>query len=356
MRKLNNFSGRLLAAFVTLVDCGQFKLAASRFHVSQSAFSQMISRLEADVGARLFNRDTRHVSLTPEGQTLLPIARAIAADVDAMYALMRDLVERRQGKVALAALPSLSSDWLPAIIAEYRRRYPGITVQFFDTVPEQNVELVRRGAVDFALNARVGNPDEFETAPLFDEPFFLVCAATHPLAGRKRVALAALTGCDYIHTSRTGSIFHWLAPFLRDLRIHDTGLEVGHLSTLAGLVAQGCGVSLVPASGAAPVPAPGPGSGAGQRPHAQATAAGGAPARPRVVDCSAGTAGLDQGDTAAPSDASAGGAARADRFRLNRAGFRPGLRAPPRPHCGSIFASLAMRDHFGISLAMKPLS
>jgi len=249
MRKLNNFSGRLLAAFVTLVDCGQFKLAASRFHVSQSAFSQMISRLEADVGARLFNRDTRHVSLTPEGQTLLPIARAIAADVDAMYALMRDLVERRQGKVALAALPSLSSDWLPAIIAEYRRRYPGITVQFFDTVPEQNVELVRRGAVDFALNARVGNPDEFETAPLFDEPFFLVCAATHPLAGRKRVALAALTGCDYIHTSRTGSIFHWLAPFLRDLRIHDTGLEVGHLSTLAGLVAQGCGVSLVPASG-----------------------------------------------------------------------------------------------------------
>ena len=49
MSRLNDFSGRLVSAFLTLVDTGQFKLAAERLHVSQSAFSQMISRLENEV-------------------------------------------------------------------------------------------------------------------------------------------------------------------------------------------------------------------------------------------------------------------------------------------------------------------
>ena len=97
MKKLNDFSGRLLGAFLTLADCGQFKLAAERSNVSQSAFSQMISRLERQLGTRLFDRDTRHVSLTPEGQALVPLARALATDVESMYGSLRDHAERRKG-------------------------------------------------------------------------------------------------------------------------------------------------------------------------------------------------------------------------------------------------------------------
>ena len=246
VKKLNHFSGRLLAAFLALAESAQFKLAAERFNVSQSAFSQMISRLEAELGTRLFDRGTRLVALTPEGQLLVPMARALAADLEAMYDTLRDHAERRQGKVSVAALPSLCADWLPKIVADFRHRYPGIKLQLFDAIADANLDLVRRGTVDFAISARVNSPEEFETQLLFNEPFYFICLPTHPFARMKQVTLRSLAGSDYINSIRTGSVWNTIQPYIRDIEFNDTGLEVGHLSTLAGLIANGVGVSIVP--------------------------------------------------------------------------------------------------------------
>ncbi len=138
------------------------------------------------------------------------------------------------------------SRWPPRILADFRKRYPGIAMEFHDTVSDASLDLVRRGTVDFAINARVSSPCEFDTRLLFNEPFYLICSPSHPLAQRKRVALRALAGCDYIHTMRSGSVWHWLDPHIRDIELKDTGFELGHLSTLAGLIANGIGVSIVP--------------------------------------------------------------------------------------------------------------
>ena len=119
-------------------------------------------------------------------------------------------------------------------------------MEFHDTVSDASLDLVRRGTVDFAINARVSSPCEFDTRLLFNEPFYLICSPSHLLAQRKRVALRALAGCDYIHTIRSDSVWHWLDPHIRDIELKDTGFELGHLSTLAGLIANGIGVSIVP--------------------------------------------------------------------------------------------------------------
>ena len=66
---MNNLSTRLLDAFLALVETRHFGLAAQRCHITPSALSQMISRLESQLQVRLFDRDTRNVSLTPEGET-----------------------------------------------------------------------------------------------------------------------------------------------------------------------------------------------------------------------------------------------------------------------------------------------
>lgn len=246
MKHLHQFSGRLLGAFLALTDTGQFKLAADRLNVSQSAFSQMIARLEAQLGVRLFDRDTRHVALTPEGQMLVPAARALVASIESMYADLRDHAEQRTGKVSVAALPSLAADWLPGILAEYRGSRPGIKLQLFDAAAEPSLELVRRGAVDFAINAPATDTDEFDTKVLFYERYFLVCRTDHALAARKSIALKELKGCDYVHSLRTGSLWRWIEPHVQGIEFNDTGFEVSQLSTLAGLVANGLGVSIVP--------------------------------------------------------------------------------------------------------------
>lgn len=246
MSPLKDFSGRLLSAFLALVETGQFKTAAARCHVSQSAFSQMIARLEEQVGARLFDRDTRSVSLTPEGSMLVPIARALQDSVQAMLSELRDHAEQRKGKVSVAALPSLCADWLPQILADFRQRYPGIALQLHDNVAEPILELLRQGRVDFAITALTTESSEFESQFLFNEPYYLIMRADHPLAERKSLRLKDLQHCDYIHTLRSGSLWRWIEPHVQGIEFRDTGLEVQQLSTLAGLIANGLGVSIVP--------------------------------------------------------------------------------------------------------------
>ena len=108
-----NISGRLIDAFLALEETRRFAIAAERCHVSPSAFSQMITRLEEKVGARLFDRDTRNVSLTAEGEIFSKGAHRIANEITNSIAELRDRASCAVGRVAIAAPPSLSASWLP---------------------------------------------------------------------------------------------------------------------------------------------------------------------------------------------------------------------------------------------------
>ena len=241
-----NLSTRLLQAFLALADCRHFGHAAERCHVSQSAFSAMIQKLETATGARLFERDTRNVSLTPEGEVFVEVARQLVADMEAALADMNDYVARRKGRVAIAALPSLAAGWLPPVLAAYRQRHPGVAVELFDAISDQCLDLLRQGKADIALTAPGPNLLEFTTQPLCADPFYLVCRKDHALAGKRRIKVAQLAGCEMIHLARSTSVRQHLDAVLRPGAVIHTGLEVEHLATLAALIESGLGVSVVP--------------------------------------------------------------------------------------------------------------
>lgn len=241
-----NISTRLLQAFLALADCRHFGHAAQRCHVSQSAFSAMIQKIEAAAGARLFERDTRNVTLTPEGELFVQVARQLVSDIEAAFSDMSDYVARRKGRVAIAALPSLAAGWLPPVLADYRQRYPGVTVELFDAISDQCLDLLRHGKVDIALTAPGPNLLEFDTRPLCSDPFYLVCRKDHKLAGKRRIKVPQLAGCEMIHLARSTSVRQHLDAVLRPGGVIHTGLEVEHLATVAALIESGLGVSVVP--------------------------------------------------------------------------------------------------------------
>lgn len=241
-----NISTRSLHAFLALEDCKHFSHAAERCFLSQSAFSVVIQKLEASVGARLFERDTRNVTLTREGELFAEVARSLVADIESAFADMQDYVSRRKGRVAIAALPSLAANGLPAVIAEYKLAYPGITVQLFDALSDECLALLRQGKVDIALTASGPSLREFDTRTLCSDPFYLVCRKDHPLARKRRVRLSHLAGCELIHLSRSTSVRQHVDLLLRDIPVTHSGLEVEHLATVAGLIEHGLGVSIVP--------------------------------------------------------------------------------------------------------------
>jgi LysR family carnitine catabolism transcriptional activator len=241
-----NLSGRLIDAFLALEETRRFSVAAQRCHVSASAFSQMIGRLEEQVGARLFDRDTRNVALTPEGEAFSQGAHRIASEIRATVDELRDRAQRHQGRVSIAAPPSLAADWLPQRMALFHGRHPGIALRLADVVSDRCLDMIRRGEADFGVNAVAGNEGEFEAKLLFGERWYVVCHEDDPLARQPSATLRDLRQRPFIHTIRSGSVWQQLQPLVRAAEVRDTGLEVNQLGTLGGLVACGFGISMVP--------------------------------------------------------------------------------------------------------------
>jgi LysR family carnitine catabolism transcriptional activator len=241
-----NLSGRLIDAFLALEETQRFAMAAQRCHVSPSAFSQMISRLEEQVGARLFDRDTRNVALTPEGEIFSQGAHRIAAEVSSVTNDLRDRALRNVGRVSVAAPPSAAAAWLPEQLAHFRKDYPGIALRLHDVVSDRCLDLIARGEADLGLNAQPGNPLEFEALHLFDERLFVVCRTDHALAQLRQARLKDLRNHELIHTVRSGSVWQQTQAMLSAAKIRDSGFEVAQFGTVAGLIESGFGISVVP--------------------------------------------------------------------------------------------------------------
>lgn len=241
-----DISSRVLYAFIALAELKHFTRAAERCHTSQSALSVMIRKLESDVGTRLFERDTRKVALTPEGELFAEAARSLIAEIESAFENMSDYVSRRRGRVSIAALPSLAATGLPEVIGEYARLYPAVTVTLHDALSDQCLSLLRQGKADLALTAPGPNVAEFDSHTLCSDPFYVVCRDDHPLAGRKLVELAELTGERIVHLAKSSSVRQHVEILLRDVPALHSGFDVEHLATVAGLVSQGMGISLVP--------------------------------------------------------------------------------------------------------------
>jgi DNA-binding transcriptional LysR family regulator len=119
-----NLSTKQLRAFLALRDVRNFTQAAERCHLSQSAFSALIGNLERDAGVRLFDRSTRRVELTPEGEAFAESAALLIADFDKICEDLRDRVDVRGGRVSIAALPSIAAGLLPELLQGFHERHP----------------------------------------------------------------------------------------------------------------------------------------------------------------------------------------------------------------------------------------
>lgn len=241
-----NISTRQLRAFVALLETRNFTRAAAASHLSQPAFSALIRQLEESLGVRLFDRSTRHVELTAEGQEFERAARRLLGEFDGALADMRERAARQRGRVSIALLPSLAADWLPRVLAGFRQAHPGIELQVADVLSEPCIERVRSGQADFALAATRADTPELRAEPFCSDEFHLVCPRDHPLATQRRLRPQDLAAWPFIHLSRTSSVRQYIDAATLPQALPSV-LEVDQLATVAGMVAAGLGVSVVPA-------------------------------------------------------------------------------------------------------------
>src|SRR5689334_18179133 len=140
-----------LAYFVAVAETRHFTRAAERSRVAQPSLSKQVQVLEKELGAPLFNRARGNVTLTPAGEALLPLARRILADVETARREVQDLTGLRRGRVRLGATPSLCTGLLPEVLARFRDRFPGITLEIEEGGSRDLVGQLATGSLDLAL-------------------------------------------------------------------------------------------------------------------------------------------------------------------------------------------------------------
>ena len=241
-----NLGMRELNAFLVLAEQRNFTRAAALCHLSQPAFSALVKALEDMVGARLFDRTTRSVELTAEGRVLVEPARRLLRDADSALADVRDHVARRRGRVAIALLPSLAAGWLPPLLARFHHKYPGIEIDVADVLSDACIERVRLEQADFALaSTRTATP-ELHTEEFCRDQFYLVCPRGHALATRRgRLELKHLAPYPIVHLARSSSVRQYVEAAIYPMQLH-TMMELDQLSTVAGMVRAGLGITVVP--------------------------------------------------------------------------------------------------------------
>ncbi|WP_395108860.1 LysR family transcriptional regulator [Actinomadura sp. SCN-SB] len=159
-----------LAYFVAVAEVRHFTQAAEILHVAQPSLSKQIRALEAELGASLFSRARGNITLTPAGETLLPLAKRILADVETARLEVQELAGLRRGRVRLGATPSLCAGLLGDVLRRFHDAYPGIRLIVEEGGSRDLVRDLTRGLLDLALVILPlhGDPP-LETTPVLRE-------------------------------------------------------------------------------------------------------------------------------------------------------------------------------------------
>lgn len=235
-----------MRAFVNLARERNFTRAAATSHLSQPAFSAVIRQLEQALGVRLFDRTTRQVQLTAEGEEFEAAAKRVLAEFDVALSEVSDRVASRRGRVSIALLPSLAADWLPPVLAGFHTLYPAVELQVSDVLSEACVQAVKIGRADFALAATRADSPELSAERFCSDNFHLVCRSDHPLATSPTLRPSDVAAWPFIHVSRTSSVRQYIDAATHPQPLQPL-LEVDQLATVNGMVCAGLGVSIVPA-------------------------------------------------------------------------------------------------------------
>lgn len=237
-----------IRAFLAVAQSLSFAVACERLHLSQSALSLTIKALEDGLGGRLFSRNTRNVALTPEGESLLPLARRLIADWDNAEDEMRQRFTLQRGRVTLAAMPSFAGNLLPPILKAFRARYPNVNVTVNDVINEQVLEMVRDRHVELGVAFEPMQGSSLAFTPLYLDRFVAVVPLDSPFAQLSEIKWQALLEQPFITLQRPSTVRVMLEEHLqaRGMKL-PVEFESHQLATVGRMVASGLGVSAVPA-------------------------------------------------------------------------------------------------------------
>lgn len=243
-----------LAAFVAACEAGSFSAAAQRRGVNQSTLSSRIADLEKALGARLFDRGVRPMTLTRVGEILLRHARVVLRELETADLAIKQLHGELAGDLRLGSIEiaGLSAPCFERALAEFQARQRFVKLVINDPGSRAIVEGIQRGQFDLGLVGyrRSHVPADLGYLQIADREVLVVVARNHPLALQREATLAQLAECGPSVELRDGTGLRLVsdAAYARAGVVRHVGVEVATTVEAVRYAAFGFGYALVPDS------------------------------------------------------------------------------------------------------------
>jgi DNA-binding transcriptional LysR family regulator len=224
-----------------------FTRAARRLHVAQPSLSSQVRALEFELGAELFDRSRRGVTLTAAGEQFLPWARQALADCESGREAVRELLGLHRGRLAIGATPSLTTGLLPPLLAAFRTRYPGVELLLRQAGSQDLVASLDEGELDVALVILPVGAPRVSARPLAEEELVLAVSPRHRFAGRSSITVKDLRGLPLVGFREGYDLRETTLTACRTAGFEPTlALEGGEMDGVLALAAAGLGAAVVP--------------------------------------------------------------------------------------------------------------
>ena len=234
----------LYRVFKEVAEAGNITAAAQNLFISQSAVSQPIKQLASDLQSRLFARNSRGVSLTPDGKMLYEYVRSAMGLLETGEEKLSQSRQLQVGHLTIGASDTVTSQFLLPYLDRFHRQYPGVHIQIISGRSHKVLGLLQSGKVDIAFASTPQDASSLSTFRCFDTHSIFVAAADYDCNFDHIYTLEEIIRFPLILLERKASSrLHLDKFFLQNGQHLNPEIELGARSLLVDLAAIGFGVA-----------------------------------------------------------------------------------------------------------------
>lgn len=240
------FSSRQLRAFVMTAQHQSFSRAAEALYITPSGLSVLIRELENQLGFRLFDRTTRHVSLTTPGEQLLAVVRRDLADMDSAISTISQKARKESHTISVGVGLLLASNMLPRAMAEFYARRPDVHVNLYDADLNTVLQRVKAGQIDVAFGSFEKSAG-VRRAPFFRFSLMAIQAERTAARIRSSISWSALRHERLILQAPPAPLWNPIEQQLSRAGVNSKdALLLNRLDTIIAMVEAGHGTGIIP--------------------------------------------------------------------------------------------------------------
>ncbi|WP_392343974.1 LysR substrate-binding domain-containing protein [Pseudoalteromonas prydzensis] len=224
-----------------------FRKAADACYVSQPTLSGQVKKLEQELGVTLFDRSTKQVTLTVQGERLLSQIKVILEQTQILKELAATSSAPLQGKVRIGIIPTIAPYLLPTLLTSMKEAFAESQFAFVEMQTATILTALDNGELDVAILADVPELKLYHTVNLYKEDFLVAMSTQNNLAKRSKIALDELQACNLLMLSDGHCFKEQAQQFCFAAGVDVSNEYQGNsLETLLALVAMDDGVTFVP--------------------------------------------------------------------------------------------------------------